>query len=352
MWAYNYSTSCSEIYHHGIKGQKWGVRRFQKKDGSYTSLGRKRRQKLEAKYKEKGMSNKDAQEAAAKRAKVEKIIAASAGVTLAAAAAYGGYKYSRDYANKVIKSGTKIQVIANDSNKDLNRPYYFAYKKGDAQKYRGLYGDQLANKRDILGRKMGEGKAFKIDLEAASDIKVASNNTAAKAFMKLYRNDEDFRNLVTKDPNKKSTDRQLKKAYDDFNRNLVFHEPNTEAAAKKFYGKLKEQGFQGVMDVNDQKYSGYKAKRPVIVFDKLDTIKKTGVKQLNDKEIAKDKGIAYAKIFGGEIAKTGAKYGALIGGIAGMNRAANKRAINKYKKEHPKTKMTDEEILEMLRNQN
>lgn len=31
-----------ELYHHGIKGQKWGVRRFQNKDGSLTSEGRKR----------------------------------------------------------------------------------------------------------------------------------------------------------------------------------------------------------------------------------------------------------------------------------------------------------------------
>lgn len=30
------------LAHHGIKGQKWGVRRFQKKDGSLTSAGKKR----------------------------------------------------------------------------------------------------------------------------------------------------------------------------------------------------------------------------------------------------------------------------------------------------------------------
>ena len=32
----------NELYHHGIKGQKWGVRRFQNTDGSLTSSGRQR----------------------------------------------------------------------------------------------------------------------------------------------------------------------------------------------------------------------------------------------------------------------------------------------------------------------
>ena len=32
----------SELRHHGIKGQKWGVRRFQNKDGSLTADGKKR----------------------------------------------------------------------------------------------------------------------------------------------------------------------------------------------------------------------------------------------------------------------------------------------------------------------
>ena len=31
-----------ELYHHGVKGQRWGVRRYQNKDGSLTSYGKKR----------------------------------------------------------------------------------------------------------------------------------------------------------------------------------------------------------------------------------------------------------------------------------------------------------------------
>ena len=37
---YTYTTS-NELYHHGIHGQKWGVRRFQNKDGSLTAEGYK-----------------------------------------------------------------------------------------------------------------------------------------------------------------------------------------------------------------------------------------------------------------------------------------------------------------------
>lgn len=38
----NYS---DELYHHGIKGQRWGVRRYQNPDGTLTAAGKKKRTK-------------------------------------------------------------------------------------------------------------------------------------------------------------------------------------------------------------------------------------------------------------------------------------------------------------------
>lgn len=42
LYMENYIYKTNELYHHGIKGMKWGIRRYQNKDGSLTDAGKKR----------------------------------------------------------------------------------------------------------------------------------------------------------------------------------------------------------------------------------------------------------------------------------------------------------------------
>ncbi len=104
------------LSHHGIKGQKWGVRRYQKKDGSLTPAGKERyddvssvgkskhRANLEAKYLSKGMSPYMAARKADNRIKTEQILGVIGGVAVAAAATYAITKYARGKTDQIIKS--------------------------------------------------------------------------------------------------------------------------------------------------------------------------------------------------------------------------------------------------------
>lgn len=66
MWRYNYT---DELYHHGVPGMKWGVRRYQNKSGSLTAAGRKRINKIKNKLaakKQKEQEDKNVNKGATK----------------------------------------------------------------------------------------------------------------------------------------------------------------------------------------------------------------------------------------------------------------------------------------------
>ena len=353
-------SDADELYHHGIKGMKWGVRRFQRKDGSLTSAGKKRylddpsvtsskakmesdrakqrlanaeynkaynkasyiptksnrqalnkayadkikadseyrrskfdystnkeaarlresgkeiknkskhRLKLEEQYKKMGLTDEQAQAAANKRIRTEKILAASAALTVTACAAYVANKKLKDRIDGVIKAGDQMQRISMTDNGGKLHDVFYAAKGGhDIKRYEGMLG---------ATRSKQVGSAYKLKLEATRDIKVASKDHAAKIFEDLYKNDDNFRKSVANYVGNnvhggnsvnlsKTSGRNMKKMYENFNSHLVNMRNDPNKVDQAFYDKLKKAGYGAIQDINDMKFSGYNAKNPLIVFD-------------------------------------------------------------------------------------
>ena len=282
------------LYHFGIKGMKWGVRRFQKKDGTLTSAGKKRysdgeatpKQKskhqlvLEKKYKKAGLSPEEAEVAAKKRIRAERVVAVAGAMTIAAAAAYVVHSKVKPYADGVIKSGKTLQRVEMQKTDKLHNSFYAAKDKRDKIKYAGKLGQT---------RRIQTGEAYIMNIGVNKDIKIAGNKTARNTFEKLYNSDPDFKKAAeslakTNVHGGNIAGGNMKKMYDNFNSNLIRHD---NPAVKKFYSELKKNGYGAVRDINDMKFSGYNAKNPLIIFGASDSVSVKTVKELTKGEVAK-----------------------------------------------------------------
>ena len=419
----------NELYHHGIKGMRWGVRRFQNPDGSLTKAGMRRygdkspyevttsdgdtfrvskgsknnyntrpskvtktwgqhnkevddakankqsdkpkskyRQNLEAKYRAMGYDEKHAAERAAKRIKTEKIIAATAGLTVAAASAYVIKHRIEEKSDHIIKSGKTLQRVAASDDINFDRALYMAGNKSDKAKYAGLYGRQLR----AQGAAEGAVKAFGI--KATKDLKVVSNDKARDTFVELYKTNPEFKKLYDNqtqtirnwvdqnhinDPRYAGVYKKLrvgmsekvlrKNGYDSFNRQLT---DNTTEDARRinkiFYDALKSKGYDAVADLNDRKYSGYRAKSATIVFGGKGKMEVSDVKKLSDQEINNKYVKGMAMLSAPDLAKAGALY---VAAPMMASMTVNHIRAEKYRDEHPNTELTDKEIIKMLKEQ-
>ena len=317
----------------------------------------KHRLNLEAKYREKGMTKEEAEIAAYKRVRTEKILAATAAVAVTAAVAYVGSKHYNEFIDQTIKSGTLLQNISIKSDKGVEDAFYAAYKKGDMLKYRGLYGNQL--KTAYSGHDV-----YKTTIQATSNIKVASNDSARKVLSDLAKNDSSFssdlKSLLKKYDGDQLTRKALKSldkgvidknVFEATNHCLVDHTQAGEKVSSKLYQALRNAGYDAILDTNDMKYSGYGARKPVIVFNGLKKASTVMSEKLSDDSITKDMVRGYARITGRETLKNTAKQAGIIGGATAsakaITRAQEDKIVQQYRKEHPNTKLTYTEILRM-----
>lgn len=265
------------IEHFGVKGMKWGKR-----------LRDNHIQNLEYKYRKLGYNEAEVKSKVDKRLRKEKIALAAAG---AVGVAIAGHKLKNkiqdDYIGRTLKKGKTFDSVNAASKIDTSRPVYGAYRKNDKVKYRGMYGMQRKMRRALYGNDYGLGEHDNIyKFKAVKDVKIAPNRAAKKSFNKLYKTDSEFRSVADELASQVNKSRNK---YNNFNVGLVArgYDERYKKNIDKFYSSLKKKGYDGLNDINDKKYSGYRTKNPTIFFDHKN-LKVASKKILTNDTIEKD----------------------------------------------------------------
>ena len=301
----------NELYHYGVKGQKWGVRRYQYADGTLTPQGKKH-------YSNSSNNNGFSD---LMNTKVTYVVN-SAKTTIT----------GKQYVDGYLKQGTTFARIQTSANFE-NFAFYATYKTSDTNKYMGLFGKNLTSRAEgdarraekqanISGSEEDLARAkelrersnslnvYQLKLESTKKLKIPSDENAGDITAKLLKEKEFKDNLVAsivdskekmRRPQQQILFKQAENAlnkdlnrltksekiaiYKAFNLSLVNHNAQEVAAQNRFYDELKKKGYNALLDYNDKEYSSYHAKRPMIVFDtdsvRLQSVTKTDPKKVD-----------------------------------------------------------------------
>lgn len=304
-----------EIYHYGVKGQKWGVRRYQYADGSLTPQGKKRYYAMQD-------PNVIRKVSSLSEMKVGELVNnAKTRMT------------GKQYVDTYLAKGTTFSRI--QTSKDFEKyAFYATYKKHDSNEYMGLFGKNLKdraraeaktaekiskktkNETDMatakeLKNRSDNLKVYQLKISSTKKLKVpsdenASHITASLLKEKQFKDDvaasisdskekmrrpsqqllfNQAQNAMRKDPSKLTSSEKIA-IYKALNLSLTNHNPQEVAAQNRFYSELKKKGYNALLDYNDKEYSSYHAKRPMIVFD-TDSVKLQAVTETNPKIVDK-----------------------------------------------------------------
>ena len=263
--------SKDELYHHGIRGRKWGDKNgppYPLKGGDYSKT------EIEEVYKARRSPNSI---------------------------------YNKKHFDTVLSSEkTTLRTLSYNKDRTKGADMFFAATNFfDKHQYDLLFNNATPkNVVDENGKSLGSPIYCKyaIDNSLKSDMKVASEDSRAKIFGKLFKESRDFYNFVTDDNrmssyfteskykfrgyreardslNKLKSGEQIdaediKRIYRMFNYCIPFDGQGNKKAGDdmlrqraRFFNECKKSGYGAVLDINDAIYGSFKARQPVIVFD-------------------------------------------------------------------------------------
>lgn len=241
-----------DLYHYGVKGMKWGVRRYQNKDGNLTLTGKRR--------------------------------------------------YGEDH-SRTIKRGTEIQNISRNALKTSSKKsgrIYGSYTETDKLEY-----------VDMMGNFEYNGRGYRNTFTVKSDLKIASEREVVNTIAEMFRdNPKGMSDMMARAHNAVNVPILFSKSGKGFERKLRDLSDNpesqksiklgrkfiqtipmtnkTSSVANDFYGRMIKKGFDAVLDTNDA-YGFDATQDPLIVFnmEKLGKVKSVKLTK-DDLEAAAD----------------------------------------------------------------
>ncbi len=207
------------LEHHGIKGQKWGVRRFQNEDGTLTKAGMKR----------------------------------------------AGYKF------KTLRKNATTSRVLIDENEDTSKldRAYFSTNNLDNQKW--------ANYFASIGAQYLDKSAFAVNFKTKKKLIIARGEEISKVASKLMDEDDTFRKEFEATRQKQIQSTGSEEAWESLSESAKYSAMIAYKCkgGKKIINAMKEIGFDGVEDLFGKDVS----KDPIIIFNPGDNLRQVGKKQ-------------------------------------------------------------------------